>query len=265
MFFYASKIFWLIFAPSNLVAILLVVGAVAMLLGYIRAARRLLIPAAIIYAVCGVLPLGLLLSRPLDDRFPIPDLGNVKPTGIIVLGGGVDEVLSAARGTAELSDSGTRMTGAVALALRFPEAKVVFTGGSASMRDSQTTESETARRLFLSLGLLESRLVFEDKSRNTAENAAYTKVLVDPKPGDTWILVTSAFHMPRSVGIFRKAGFPVIPYPTDYTSFGNARDFRPSIYAWKGMQESDRALREWVGLLAYYLTGKTDALFPGPG
>ena len=130
---------------------------------------------------------------------------------------------------------------------------------------SRITESDIARKLFLSLGLEESRLLFEDKSRNTYENAEFTKALVQPKSGETWLLVTSAYHMPRSVGIFRKVDFPVVPFPVDFTSMGDKRDFlRPSAEARLGLKHTDRAVREWIGLAAYYLTGKTSALLPAP-
>ncbi len=265
MFFYLSKIFWMIAAPSNLIGILLVIGAFLLLRGKLRAAKWLLVPAALFYFLFGIMPLGLALLRPLEDRFPQPDLAKTPPTGIIVLGGGVDETLSRARGTVELSEAGGRMTEAAALARRFPNARLVFTGGTAALRGSDVTKSDIARRLFLALGLEESRLTFEDKSRNTYENAEFTKQLVNPKPGETWVLVTSAYHMPRSVGIFRKSNFPVTPYPVDFTSAGNMNDFlRPSAEARLGLKHTDRAVREWIGLIAYYFTGKTSAFLPAP-
>lgn len=265
MFFYISKILWALAAPSNFIGILMVLGALCLLTGRVRAAKWLIAPAAALYFLFGIMPLGLAMLRPLEDRFPVLDPAKLSPTGIIVLGGGVDETLSKARGTTELSEAGGRMTEAVALARRFPNARVVFTGGTAALRGADITESDIARKLFLSLGLDESRLTFEDKSRNTYENAEFTKRLVQPKPGETWLLVTSAYHMPRSIGIFRKADFAVVPYPVDFTSLGDMRDFlRPSPEARLGLKHTDRAVREYIGLVAYYLTGKTSALLPGP-
>ena len=265
MFFYLSKIFWALCAPSNFIGILLVLGVILLVRGKLRASKWLLVPAAALYFMFGIMPLGLALLRPLEDRFPVLDPANLNPTGIIVLGGGVDETLSKARGTLELSEAGGRMTEAVALARRFPNVRVVFTGGTAALRGADVTESEIARKLFLALGLEENRLIFEDKSRNTYENAVFTKQLVQPKPGETWLLVTSAYHMPRSVGIFRQSEFPIVPYPVDFTSSGTRNDFiRPSAEARLGLKHTDRAVREWIGLIAYYFTGKTSALLPGP-
>ncbi len=265
MFFYLSKIFWALMAPSNFIGLLIILGAIALARARWRGARWFIIPAALLYTMFGIMPLGLALLRPLEDRFPVLDVAKLNPTGIIVLGGGVDETLSKARGTIELSEAGGRMTEAVALARRFPNARIVFTGGTAALRGSDITESDIARKLFLSLGLDERRLTFEDKSRNTHENAQFTKALVQPKSGEQWLLVTSAYHMPRSIGIFRKADFAVVPFPVDFTSLGDNRDyFRPSAEARLGLKHTDRAVREWIGLVAYYLTGRTSALLPGP-
>jgi uncharacterized SAM-binding protein YcdF (DUF218 family) len=110
----------------------------------------------------------------------------------------------------------------------------------------------------------QERTTYEDRSRNTYENAIFTRDLVQPKPGQTWLLVTSAMHMPRSIGIFRKAGFNVVAYPTGYRTLGDARDWRPSLEASRAMRNLDTAAHEWIGLIGYRLTGKTDALFPAP-
>jgi uncharacterized SAM-binding protein YcdF (DUF218 family) len=120
------------------------------------------------------------------------------------------------------------------------------------------------RELWLSLGVPAEQMVFEEKSRNTWENAVFTRDLVKPKPGETWLLVTSAWHMPRSVGIFRHVGFPVVPYPVAYRTFGDGREFRGYVSILDRLALLDLGVREWIGLLAYRLAGKTDALFPAP-
>ena len=125
-------------------------------------------------------------------------------------------------------------------------------------------EGDFAGEALESLGIPKSRLTIERQSRNTLENAEFSKALVSPKPGERWLLVTSAYHMPRSVGLFRKAGFPVEPYPIDWRI--GARDdlFNFMNVAVDGMSRTDIAVREWLGLIVYRLSGKTDALFPGP-
>ena len=265
MFFYLSKILWFLVAPSNLLLVCFGLAGAALMLRRRRLSAALAIIGAAGYGVMGFLPLHVWLLAPLENRFPLPDLAGKQIDGIIVLGGAVDPRTTRARGVVQLSDSATRMTVALALARRFPRATFVFTGGSASLLGGAATEAEAAKTFYLSLGLQAERLVLEDKSRNTYENAVYTKRLVQSKQGENWLLVTSAFHMPRSVGIFRKVGFPVIAYPADFRTVGRASEYwKPRREISKGLRLTDIAVREWIGLAAYYLTGRTDALLPGP-
>lgn len=187
-----------------------------------------------------------------------------EPAGIIVLGGSVNADLSASRDRVALENAAARLTSGVALALRYPKAQLVFTGGSSDIGAGGRDEAGTVHQLWSSLGVPEARMTFEDRSRNTFENAIFTRDLVAPKPGETWLLVTSAAHMPRAVGIFRRAGFPVVPYPVDYQTFGDIRDWYPKADILRSLHRISIAGHEWIGLAAYWLTGKTDALFPAP-
>lgn len=265
LFFYVSKILWWFAAPSNLLTTLIAVGALMLFTRWARGGRRLVTLGALGLLVCGLSPLGVWLARPLEGRFPLPAADMAAPTGIIVLGGSMDQLTSAARGQPTIGAAPGRMTEAVALARRFPEARLVFTGGSAAVLDAEGDEAGAARAVFLQLGVPPERITLERESRNTYENAVLTKAIVQPKPGERWLLVTSAWHMPRSVGIFRQAGWPVIPYPTDYETRGTARELiRPILPISRGLDLTDRITREWVGLLAYRVGGRTDALFPAP-
>jgi uncharacterized SAM-binding protein YcdF (DUF218 family) len=264
MFFIASKIFWFVAEPVSLTA---TVGVLAVLLGFTRFERagRALIAGAIIALAAELLtPLGAVLLRPLEDRFHAPPARLPAPAGIIVLGGAVNTGKSAARGQVYLTLDAARMTTAVELARRFPSAQLVYTGGSGNLVGEEPAEAIAARKLWLSLGLPAERMTFEAKSRNTWENGLFARDLVKPKPGETWLLVTSAWHMPRSVGIFRHLGFDVIPYPVAYRTFGDERDFLWPTSVIDKVIMLDYSVREWVGLLAYRLAGKTDTLFPAP-
>jgi uncharacterized SAM-binding protein YcdF (DUF218 family) len=126
------------------------------------------------------------------------------------------------------------------------------------------SEASGAKRLWLELGVPPERIIIEDKSRNTDENARFTFALLHPKPGQHYLLVTSAYHMPRTVGLFRKAGFDVVPYPVDYRTRGNWADLEPGGLASEGLAHVDLAMREWTGLVMYRLTGRIDSFFPGP-
>jgi uncharacterized SAM-binding protein YcdF (DUF218 family) len=140
----------------------------------------------------------------------------------------------------------------------------VFSGGSSSLMSNEQREADYAAALFESLGIDKTRLIVDRDSRNTYENAVFSKKLAAPKPGERWLLVTSAFHMPRAVGLFRKVGFPVEPYPVDWR-VGRAADvFAFTQFSLEGLLRTDVGVREWLGLIAYWLTGRTGTLFPGP-
>jgi uncharacterized SAM-binding protein YcdF (DUF218 family) len=264
MFFAVSKIFWLIIGP---VSFLIILGILGVFLGFTRFARlgRVLAVASMFAMAVGLYtPLGAALLRPLEDRFPPPAPGLPAPAGIIVLGGALDPLKSEARGQPILNADGGRLTAALELARRYPAARLIFTGGSGSFPDDESSEASGVRKFWLSLRGPEDRMSFEGKSRNTWENALFTRDLLAPKPGEKWLLVTSAWHMPRSVGIFRHVGFDVIPYPVAYRTFGDGRDWSVFASFSERVFELDYSIREWIGLLAYRLTGKTDTLFPAP-
>ncbi|RUU72969.1 YdcF family protein, partial [Mesorhizobium sp. M7A.T.Ca.TU.009.01.3.1] len=147
---------------------------------------------------------------------PLP----AKVDGIVVLGGGFEGAINLARGGYELNSSGDRMVETAVLARRFPTAKVVVSGGTGALFLDGEGDAATAPRLLTALGVAADRLILENKSRNTYENAVFTKELVTPKPGETWLLVTSAFHMPRAKALFDKAGFATVPWPVDYRTSG---------------------------------------------
>jgi len=263
MTFAVSKILWLLVQPSNLLLLLLVIGLAVWWRRGARWGRRLTIAAALAFAAFGLLPVGDALLYPLEARFPAPRALPAKVDGIIVLGGAVRSRLSAAWGQPVLNDRAERMTAALALARRYPKARVLFTGGIGRLSQSGPTEAVIARRFFLEQGLEPARLVLEDRSRNTFENAVLSQPLVKPVPGEVWLLVTSAYHMPRAVGIFRRAGWPVIAYPVDYQTTKNPfEDWRFDVAG--NLAGLDLAARAWAGLIAYRLMGRTDALWPAP-
>ncbi|UZF94059.1 YdcF family protein [Bosea sp. NBC_00550] len=262
MFFVLSKLVWFVFSPVNFVILLAGLSALLAFTRFARAARWLGLLSVLALGLMAFSPLPRAVIRPLEDRFPQQDAAKGPVTGIVVLGGAV----GVARGDVVLNSAASRMTKAVELARLHPEAKLVFTGGAANLISEATeTEADGAKLLFEGLGLDPKRLVLEDKSRNTRENATFTRRLVDPKPGERWLLVTSAWHMPRSIGVFRKAGFPVEAFPVDYWSKGEPDDFiRPYSRAHRALEIADNGFKEWVGLLAYRLAGYSDELFPGP-
>ena len=263
MFFVLSKTLGIMLLPTNFLILLGILGVLLLATRFAPLGRKLLIASMLILAICGFLPFGNLLLYPLEHRFPPWDAARGAPDGIVVLGGPIDADLSVAHDTPVISSAPDRIVAAAELARKYPNARIVFTGGSANLISNDAKEADYAVEIFEALGIDKSRLIQERRSRNTYENAVFSKALAAPKPGERWLLITSAFHMPRSVGLFRKAGFVVEPYPVDWR-VGAGVDVLAFSQAAGGLGRTDIAMREWIGLLAYRLAGRTDALFPGP-
>ena len=264
MFFVISKTLGVMLLPTNFMVGLGVVGVTLLATRFWRLGRGLMITSLSLLAICGWSPLGKLLLYPLETRFPAWDPAKGAPDGIIVLGGALDADLSMAHGTAVIVSSGDRVVASAALAHRYPQARVLYTGGSANLLSNDAKEADFVADLFESLGVARSRLLLERQSRNTRENAEFSRTLANPKPGERWLMVTSAFHMPRAVGLFRKAGFVVEAHPVDWKLGKSTDRFIFSKLASDGLSRTDLAFREWIGLFAYWVTGGTDALLPAP-
>jgi uncharacterized SAM-binding protein YcdF (DUF218 family) len=264
LFFVLSKTIGAMLLPTNLLIGIGLLGAILMVTRFASLGRKLVIAAVLLLVICGLSPLGNLLLYPLESRFPAWDASRGAPDGIIVLGASIEADLSAAHGTPVVRSAPDRVIAAAALAHRYPNARVVFSGGSGNLISNDAKEADFAGGIFESLGISKSRLIMERRSRNTVENAEFSKALVAPKQGERWLLVTSAFHMPRSVGLFRKAGFAVEPYPVDWRVGGPDDLFSFTNIAIAGLGRTDIAVREWMGLLVYRATGKIDELLPAP-
>lgn len=261
MFFYLSKILGFFVHPLHAVLALLVGALVAGWCGA-RALRSYALAASVLLLLLiGAAPVSDALLRPLEDRFEQPPIDGLHPRGLIVLGGGFESgLVSQTRGGMSFNDRAERMTKTVELARRFPDMTIVFSGYSGKIVPHGASESEIARQFFEEQGIAPERILYENRSRNTFQNALFTKQLVNPKEGETWLLITSAFHMPRSVGIFRKIGWTVVPFPVDFkTPKGTDK---VAFDVGEGGEKIHLALHEWVGLVAYYLSGKSTSLFP---
>ena len=184
--------------------------------------------------------------------------------GAAIKGGAISPDVSSARDEVALNEAAERLTVVAELARRYPDARIVFSGGSGALIYDEGAEAPLALRLLESLGIPRARITLEDRSRNTVENAVLSKAIAQPKPGERWLLVTSAHHLPRAVGVFRKAGFPVEAYPVDWRTRGAEDALRPFASVGDGLRRSDTAVREWVGLAVYWLTGRSSELFPAP-
>src|SRR5580698_3925345 len=264
MFFVLSKTLGFLTVPSNFLMSIGLVGLVLLLTRLRRLASWLVVTSLVLIAFVGFSPLGNVMLLPLEQRFPPWDASRGPPDGIVVLGGAISPDLSMAHGVVSLSDAAERITVAVEIARKYPNARIVFTGGSSALIANGLSEAPFAVREFEALGIARDRITAEEQSRNTIENAVFSQLVAQPKPGEHWLLITSAYHMPRAMGVFRAAGFPVEAYPVDWRTRGPIDAVEPFASLGDGLRRTDTAVREWSGLFAYRITGKTAELFPAP-
>lgn len=259
-----SKLFWLVAEPSSFLFLIWLVGVALLWTRLVRAGRALVTLAALVSLAIAMLPIGVWALKPIEDRFPPLHSLPARADGIIVLGGVVDDYVIGKRGVPRsLAAAGSpRLDAFLELARRYPMAQHVFTGGSIELIDGRDTEADVVRRIFARIGLDTTRIVFEDKSRNTYENAVYSYQLLKPEKEQQWILITSARHMPRAIGSFRKAGWTgLIPFPVDFATDPN-ENFDPVFGLGANIHFLSEAIREYIGLIVYYYLGRTTTLFP---
>ncbi len=263
MSFALSKILWMIFSPGSMLTLLLGLGVLmerSARFAIKRAGRGLILFVFFCFALIGVFPVGEWALIPLENRYAFDSPQRVD--GIIALGGDEKAFVSDARGQPTAFDSMRRYVTFSVLAKRYPEAKLAFSGGPASRGlASGMTDSIVAEETLISLGVPPDRMVFERNSRNTYENALYSASVLHPTPAQKWLLVTSAWHMPRAMSCFRKAGWNVAAAPTGYFTTGRY-SFRPVFQLAVQLDMLTMAAHEYVGLVAYKLMGRTDALWP---
>jgi uncharacterized SAM-binding protein YcdF (DUF218 family) len=262
VFFPVSKLVYFLITPSNFCIFAILVG-IALAARWRRAGLGLALLGGLGLGAGGLAPLSELILLPLEQRFPPYPADGPPPTGIIVLGGGIEAGLSEARQQVVVNDAGERPIYLADLARRFPTARLVFSGGSGFIGGG-IAEADIVSRQADVIGVPRTRLILENRSRNTQENAAFSAALVKPKPGERWLLVTSAWHMPRAVGCFRQAGFTVDAFPVDYRTRGWGDVARFHGFASDGLLQLDLAVKEWIGLAAYRWSGYTPDWLPGP-
>ncbi|KQT50478.1 hypothetical protein ASG52_06575 [Methylobacterium sp. Leaf456] len=265
MFFPLSKLIFFVITPSNFLIMLGLLGCLLLFTEFGRTLGRAMALAGFLgLLIAGLGPLSAWVLMPLENQFPAFADDGAPVAGIVVLGGAVEADTSISRDQITVNDAGEREIALADLARRYPQARLVFSGGSGAMREHPISEAEIVSRFADSLGVPRNRLILEQQSRNTRENAVFSARTVLPKPGERWLLVTSAWHMPRAIGCFREAGFPVTAYPVDYRTSGPRDAYRLTTFASDGLSEFDIGVKEWIGLIAYKFAGYTKTWLPAP-
>ena len=254
MFFLLSKIFWMLAAPSNILLLLAAAAGLCLLLRWRVAARRLGMAAALLFVLIGILPVPDVMLRALENQYPRGGWP-ARVDGVLILSGGMNLEMLQTRGVPAMELSKGRLVGGYEVARRYPDAKVIFSGGSGALGGAAMSEAEGSRYVFAQMGLDSKRLILEQRSRNTYENILFAREIARPRPGEVWLLATTASHMPRAMGVARKLGWVMQPWPTDYmtTPSGISGYFQYPV----NLARIDMAMHEWLGLLVYWLDGKS--------
>jgi uncharacterized SAM-binding protein YcdF (DUF218 family) len=261
--FLFGKLVWAALQPGNILLLCLAGGVLLFLFSRGRRGKALVGLSALGFLLLAVAPIGPALLLELEQRFPRPAALPEHIDGILVLGGAVDPRISQSYGETVFNSSISRVLAGVALARRHPEAKLALIGGEGEFFPVGFAESRATRGFVIEEGIAPGRIILEEQSRSTHENALYAKRMIRPEPSETWVLVTSAFHLPRAVASFRAVGWPVIPYPVDF-KIDPATGLRANFSLLDGISASTVAGKEWAGLLGYRLMGWTTELFPAP-
>lgn len=256
MFFYVSKIIWAILSPLNLIFLILmmgvIIGAFSKALG-----RSIMVLGMLMLVTFGIFPVGPNLLAGLEQKYTAPDSLPEDVTGILVLGGSVSTGLSSHRSMPILNDNAERITEAMTLAKQYPQAIILFSGGNGSLQGGKETEAEITELFLNRIGFDTGNVFYEDESRNTYENLKYSKELMLPQPGESWLLVTSAYHMPRALAVAREQGWEnIMPYPVDFRTRGEAKWMPVKFDVLGNMYHLHVAVREYIGIFAYHMTGK---------
>jgi uncharacterized SAM-binding protein YcdF (DUF218 family) len=260
MYSLAAQVFWTLADPSRLFPAMVVVGAILLWTRWRRSGRVLVSVGALALLMVGALPVARWIGLPLEQRFPPFAATDDNIAGIIVLGAGY-AIVSDLTGFPVVEASGGRLIKLIELAAAYPQARLAYTGGGSPTL--AMSEADRAARDLARVGFDTGRVIFEGRSRDTYQNAVFTKEMLSPRPGERWVIITSGIHMPRAVGAFRAAGWEVVPAPVellfrresnfDWGSFHPVRQF-PSV---------SRITHEWIGLVVYRLLGRSSELFPG--
>lgn len=261
MFFQFSQLFWLFADPPTLLALLALFGLLCLKTAWKWLGQSLIFTVLAILMLIAVTPVSHLAMHAMEARFP--PWRDTGPTvdGIVVLGGSISPELYFTYAGSGFNSASGRLVGAADLAKRFKSARVVYSGGPAG---APRDEAEASKEILMALGVEESRIEIERESLNTFENAKFSKSVAKPKRGERWLLVTSALHMPRAMGCFRAAGFDVEAYPVDFHMPDLKNISLDNLGLVNGLSITSSVYHEFVGMIVYRLTRKTDALYPAP-
>jgi Uncharacterized conserved protein, COG1434 len=234
MFFLKKLIAYFILPPGLLVIAFAVLG----ILTKRKLAKFIAFSFALFVYLLSIEPIKDVLYKPLEEAYPVPS----KPEGDarVILGGG-------SYSTGILKEDSTKRLLMGFVLHKQTNLPIILSGGASI---GALPEAEVMKGLLLTLGVDKGKIYTDVNSKDTEENAQEVKKLCERLGCKKIILVTSAYHMRRAVLSFQRAGFEVVPYPTDFK-----RDMRYNLYSLLPKMgvfaDSYKALREYLGLVWY--------------
>lgn len=260
MSFYLSKIIWLIFNPFNIFIFLTIIS----LIFYFLYLKKLSIIIFLTNFTClltiSIFPIGNYLIYKLEKEYHSKIQPPQNLHGILILGGATNPLLFKDHEEISFNDAAERLIEAFHLIKKYKNIKVIMTGGSGLINETEIGHADVAKIFFNKMDLDTSKIIFENKSRNTNENIILSKKIAKPNNDEKWLIITSAFHMKRAILIGQKNNWEFIPYAVDFKSRSKF-NFKPSIYLWSNLSSFQLASHEWIGLVSYFLMQRTDKIF----
>ena len=259
MTFYLSKIFWFFFNPFNLIIFIFIFGLFFYKLKKFFLAKSFYYLSIGFFLIFAVLPIGPYLTYLLEKDFHETNYYPDKLDGILILSGATNPFLTKEYDQINLGDGAERLLESYFLIKKFPNVKIIFSGGAAYLGYPEITDSSAAKKFYKDMGLDIRKIYFENKSRNTFENILLSKNYAKPKQNENWLLISSAFHLRRAMNVADKLDWNLIAYPTDFRQ-SKKFIFTFSVNLFYNLSQSNLAFREWLGLVYYYLSNKTSKI-----
>ena len=260
MMFYLSKMLWFFFNPFNLIIIFILIGIIFKLINFKFLSRIFYLFSFFLFFLSAILPTGsyliYLLEKDFHNSLIIPE----NLDGILILSGATNPYLTKEFNQVALGGSAERLTESILIIQKIPNAKIIFSGGPAHIEYPNLKDSDSAKKFYNEMGVDISKIIFEEKSKNTYENILFSKNIAQPKKNENWLVITSAFHLKRVLNVSDKLKWNLIPYATDF-KHSKKFNFKLSIHFLSNLLKFQQVSHEWIALIYYYLTGKSDKIF----
>lgn len=260
MSFYLSKTLWLILNPFNIFILLTLFSILLFLFSIKRLSIIIFLINFSILLTISIFPIGNYLVYIIEKEFHLHTKVPDHIDGILILGGSTNAEMFQEYGQISLNGSAERLVESVDIIKKFKGSKIIFTGGSGILNRPDLGHVQVAKLFYKKMGINLKRIMFENNSKNTFENIIFSKKMAEPNKNEIWLLITSASHMKRALLIGEKNNWYFTPYAVDFLNEKNFK-FRPNFKLLSNLNSFQKGLHEWLGLISYYLLGRTSRFF----